>query len=211
MISALEALEQLRAGNRRFAADEGDISRLSNRVHRSKLVAGQEPFAVVLACSDARVPTELVFDQRLGDLFSIRIAGNIVAPSQIASVEFAVEMFGTRLVVVLGHSGCGAVSATLDHLGNPKDFPAANLRSIIDRIRPAVEPLLDSEKGEDREALLAAAVRSNIRASASHLRHASPILEQLEEDGLLVLGAEYSLKTGVVTFFDGLPIGHETD
>jgi carbonic anhydrase len=160
----------------------------------------------VLGCSDSRVPAEIVFDQGLGDLFVIRVAGNIVAPSQVGSVEFAAERFGTRLVVVLGHSSCGAVLATIDELRRPTENQSRNLRSIVDRVRPAVEPLLATELRHDPEALVRDAVRANVRVAASQLRHGSAILEQLiANDGLLVVGAEYSLQTGVVDFFDGAP------
>jgi carbonic anhydrase len=152
------------------------------------------------------VPAEIVFDQGLGDLFVIRVAGNIVAPSQIASVEFAAERSGTRLVVVLGHSRCGAVLATLEQLGRRSEDQSRNLHSIVDRIRPAVEPLLQTELGRDPDALVHQSVRANVRMSANHLRHGSEILEQLiQKDGLQVVGAEYSLDTGVVEFFDGVP------
>ncbi len=148
----------------------------------------------------------MVFDQGLGDLFVIRVAGNIVAPSQVGSVEFAAERFGTRLVVVLGHSRCGAILATLEQIGRPAENKSRNLRSIVDRVRPAVEALLATELSRNPEALVQQAVRANIRASADHLRHGSEILEQaIEKGGLLVVGAEYSLETGVVDFFDGLP------
>ena len=160
----------------------------------------------MLGCSDARVPAEIVFDQGLGDLFVIRVAGNIVAPSQIGSVEFAAAAFGTRLVVVLGHSSCGAIHATLEQLARPWREQSRNLRSIVDRIRPAVEGLLDQAPPRDRQTLEQQAVRANIRMSADHLRHGSELLEQLiQSDGLLVVGAEYSLETGVVDFFDGVP------
>jgi len=160
----------------------------------------------VLGCSDARVPAEIVFDQGLGDLFVIRVAGNIVAPSQIGSVEFAAAAFGTRLVVVLGHSNCGAVHATIEQLARPSREQSRNLRSIVDRIRPAVEGLLERTPPGDWQALEQQAVRANIRMSANHLRHGSELLEQLiQNDGLLVVGAEYSLETGVVDFFDGVP------
>lgn len=175
---------------------------------RRELAAGQAPFAIVLGCSDSRVPAELVFDQGLGDLFVIRVAGNIVAPSQVGSVEFAVARFGTRLVVVLGHSGCGAVLATIEELGRPSEAQSRNLRSIVDRIRPAVEPLLDTAFGRNPEVLVRHAVRANIRAAASHLRHGSEMLEQYIQRGdLIVVGAEYSLETGIVDFFDGMPEG----
>jgi carbonic anhydrase len=205
MITATEALESLRAGNSRFVSDsEQNVS--TARKHRSELVVRQEPFAIVLGCSDSRVPAELVFDQGLGDLFVIRVAGNIVAPSQVGSVEFAAERFGTRLVVVMGHSTCGAVQATLEELERPSERRSPNLRSIVDRIWPSVQGLLATDLRHDPDALLQNAIRANIRASADHLRHGSQTLEQMiQEDGLLVVGAEYSLETGIVDFFDGVP------
>jgi len=211
MISAQAALTALREGNRRFVSKLGLESQLEGgaaRVPRRELptAAVQEPLAIVLGCSDARVPAEIVFDQGLGDLFVIRVAGNIVAPSQIGSVEFAAAAFGTRLVVVLGHSNCGAIHATLEQLARPSREQSRNLRSIVDRIRPAVAGLLERDPPRDRQALEQQAVRANIRMSANHLRHGSELLEQLiQSDGLLVVGAEYSLETGVVDFFDGVP------
>jgi carbonic anhydrase len=201
MISAQEALERLREGNGRFASDDAHRRRMTSR-RRRQVAAGQEPFAIILGCSDSRVPAEMVFDQGLGDLFVIRVAGNIVAPSQVASVEFAAEQFGTRLVVVLGHSRCGAVLATLEDLERRSGERSRNLHSIVGRIRPSVEPLLASEFARDHDLLVREAVRANIRASADHLQHGSQILEQLIEDnGLAVVGAEYSLESGVVDFF----------
>ena len=206
MISAAAALERLRQGNLRFVSDHPKLSLRSGHERRAAFIANQEPFAIVLGCSDSRVPAELVFDQGLGDLFVIRVAGNIVAPSQVGSVEFAAERFGTRLVVVLGHSMCGAILATIEQMGHPAEGQSANLRSIVDRVRPAVEPLLRTELRHDPEALVEQAVRVNICASADHLRHGSKILEQLiQHEGLVVVGAEYSLETGVVDFFDGVP------
>ena len=206
MISAREALERLREGNRRFVSDVRSRDTLTSQTRRNELAAGQEPFAIILGCSDSRVPAEIVFDQGLGDLFVIRVAGNIVASSQVGSVEFAAARFGTRLVVVLGHSQCGAVLATLEELQQPTDNQSRNLRSIVDRVRPSVEALLATELRHDPEALVRQAVRANIRVSANHLRHGSEVLEQLiQKDGLLVVGAEYSLETGVVDFFDGVP------
>jgi carbonic anhydrase len=206
MISAQHALERLREGNRRFVSDDRAGDALTNAKRRQALAAGQEPFAIVLGCSDSRVPAEIVFDQGLGDLFVIRVAGNIVAPSQIGSVEFAAERSGTRLVIVLGHSRCGAVLATLEQLGRRSEDQSRNLRSIVDRIRPSVEPLLRTELRRDPDALVREAVRANVRMSADHLRHGSEILEQLiQKDGLQVIGAEYSLDSGIVEFFDGVP------
>jgi carbonic anhydrase len=206
MPAALEALERLRQGNRRFAAGLRSLDALISQMRRGDLVAGQEPFAVVLGCSDSRVPVETVFDCGLGDLFVIRVAGNIVAPSQVGSVEFAAARFATRLVVVLGHSRCGAIDATLEVLQRPAEPRSASLRSIADRIRPAIEGLLETERESDRDALIGQAVRANVRASAGGLRRGSPLLERMiRDDGLLVVGAEYSLETGVVDFFDGAP------
>ncbi len=205
MISARVALERLRDGNRRFLSDVRSIETHSSQVRRYELATGQEPFAIILGCSDSRVPAEIVFDQGLGRLFVIRVAGNIVAASQIGSVEFAATQFGTRLVVVLGHTRCGAVQATLEELRQPTVTQSAGLRSIVDRVRPSVEPLLATEFRHDPDALEQHAVRANIRASANQLRHGSRFLEELiQKDGLLVVGAEYSLETGAVDFFDGV-------
>ena len=206
MISAREALERLQEGNRRFASNNGRGARLLSRSRREELARQQEPFAIVLGCSDSRVPAEIVFDQGVGDLFVIRVAGNIVAPSQVGSVEFAASRFGTRLVVVLGHSQCGAILATIDELQQPAVQQSRNLRSIVDRVRPAVEGLLSTELRHDRDALVRHAVRFNVSVSANHLRYGSEILEQLiRDEGLLVVGAEYALETGVVEIFDGVP------
>lgn len=206
MISAIEALERLQAGNRRFVSAESEMENSSSARHRGSLLEGQLPFAIILGCSDSRVPAELVFDQGFGELFVIRVAGNIVAPSQVGSVEFAVQKFGTPLVVVLGHSQCGAVTATLDELVKGSDNRSPNLYSIVDRIQPAVATLLETPLKDDTEALVHHAIRANIRLSADHLRHGSRLLEQLVQLGTLkVVGAEYSLETGVVEFFDGMP------
>jgi carbonic anhydrase len=202
MISGLEALQRLREGNVRFTSNVNGTDALVES-KRASLVKPQEPFAIILGCSDSRVPAEIVFDQGLGDLFVIRVAGNIVAPSQVGSVEFAAARFGTRLVVVLGHSQCGAIQATLEELRRPSENQSRNLRAIVDRVRPSVESLLETELRDDLPALAKQAVRVNIRASADHLRHGSELLEQLiQKDGLVVVGAEYSLETGVVDFFD---------
>lgn len=202
MLSGLEALAQLKAGNRRFVVNQTSPESIDH-ARRAALSAGQEPFAIILGCSDSRVPAELVFDQGFGDLFVIRVAGNIVAPSQVGSVEFAASRFGTRLVVVLGHSGCGAITATLEEITGRATSQSRNLRSIVDRVRPSVETLLASGLNLSEDVLIREAVRANVRASVNHLRHGSELLERLRlDDGLMVVGAEYSLETGVVTFFD---------
>ena len=206
MISAAEALQRLREGNLRFASGAGGSDALPSHARRAELTTGQQPFAIILGCSDSRVPAEIVFDQGLGDLFVIRVAGNIVAPSQVGSVEFAAARYETRLVVVLGHSQCGAILATVEELRMPTENQSRNLRAIVDRVRPSVEGLLATELRHDPEALVKQAVRANIRASVNHLRHGSEVLEQLiREGGLRIVGAEYSLETGVVDFFEGMP------
>ncbi len=203
MISAVAALDRLRAGNRRFV--EGNLTSeiLASPARRNALIIDQKPFAIILGCSDSRVPGEIIFDQGLGDLFVIRVAGNVVAPSQIASIEYAAEQFECQLVVVLGHSNCGAVIATLDQLQRPDENRSRNLRSIVGRIQPSVEGLLLTDARHDPEQLLHEAVHANIRASVDQLRHGSDILEQLvQEGGLRIIGAEYSLKTGIIEFFE---------
>jgi carbonic anhydrase len=204
MISAREALKRLQEGNLRFTSNVRGSDAFLNQARRAELMSSQQPFAIILGCSDSRVPAEIVFDQGLGDLFVIRVAGNIVAPSQIGSVEFAAARFGTPLVVVLGHSQCGAIVATIEELQRPTENQSPNLRAIVDRVRPSVEGLLATDLRHGLETLMKQAVRANIRSSVNHLRHGSRILEQLiQDDGLLVVGAEYSLETGVVEFFDG--------
>ncbi len=204
-ISASEALRRLREGNRRFVSDDLDSDAAIDRARRTSVAAAQNPFAIILGCSDSRVPGEIIFDQGLGDLFVIRVAGNIVAPSQVSSVEFAAERYNTRLVVVLGHSRCGAILATVEELTRTDGGHSRNLHSIVDRIRPTVQPLLATELRHDHDALVRKAVRANIRASANQLRHGSAVLETLiQNEGLRVVGAEYSLETGEVEFFDGV-------
>ncbi len=206
MISAVDALARLRDGNHRFATDTRRGGDLATIARRQAVAASQEPFAIILGCSDSRVPAELVFDQGVGDLFVIRVAGNIVAPSLVGSVEFAASQFGTRLVVVLGHSQCGAIAATLNEIRRPSGSGSKNIKSIVDRVRPALEEIVAAEPTQDVPALMQRAVRANVRSSADHLRHGSELLEDLiATDGLLVIGAEYSLETGEVDFFDGAP------
>jgi carbonic anhydrase len=203
MIPAREALDRLREGTLRFTANVHGSDPFPSQRRRVELTNTQEPFAIILGCSDARVPAELVFDQGLGDLFVIRVAGNIVAPSLVGSVEFAALRFGTRLVVVLGHSQCGAIAATLEELRQPNPNQSRNLRAIVDRVRPSVEGLLETDLRNDLDALRKQAVRANVRVSANHLRHGSEVLEHLiEAEDLLVVGAEYFVETGGVEFFD---------
>jgi carbonic anhydrase len=203
MIPAREALALLRDGNRRFVTNRSTAAAASHQERRAALVEGQEPFAIILGCSDSRVPAELVFDQGFGDLFVIRVAGNIVAPSQIGSVEFAASRFGTRLVVVVGHSQCGAVAATVEEILGRSTTQSRNLRSIVDRVRPPVEGLIHARNSRDPETLMPDAVRANVDASVEQLRHGSDLLERLiREDELMIVGAVYSLESGVVSFHE---------
>lgn len=205
-INARDALQRLIEGNKRFTSNLRTQESIFNNHKRDELLAGQEPFAIILGCSDSRAPAEIVFDQGLGDLFVIRVAGNIVAPSQVGSVEFAVSQFGTRLVVVMGHSRCGAICATIDELTKGSSSPSQNISAIVERVKPSIESLMLTELINDKEALEREAIRANVRASANHLRHGSDIIENLiKNDDLVVVGAEYSLETGIVDFFDGIP------
>lgn len=203
MISPLDALQRLRDGNRRFVNDEVSEEALASREHTAGAATPQNPFAIILACSDSRVPTELIFDQGIGDLFVIRVAGNIVAPSQIGSIEFAAQQFRTRLVVVLGHSNCGAITATLNELAKQASVRSPNLRAIVDRVRPALEPVISADSDFSDLTFINSCVRANVRASVEKLKHGSLILEKLIENGdLLVVGAKYSIETGNIEFFD---------
>ena len=203
MLTAQEALERLKSGNQRFVKGETTHPKLLTHHERAEMAKDQNPFAIVLGCSDSRVPAEMVFDQGLGDLIVIRVAGNVVAPSQVGSVEFAAERYDCAVVVVLGHSHCGAVQATVDTLLNPESPPSNNLMSIVNRVRPSVEILLQTDLKHDLNKLCAHAVRSNVFASVNQLRHGSAVIENLIAQGkLIVVGAEYSLETGEVVFFD---------
>ncbi len=203
MNSEQDPLERLKEGNQRFVHHLRSAEVLLSQLRRGELVKGQRPFAIILGCSDSRVPAEFVFDQGLGDLFVIRVAGNIVAPSLVGSVEFAAERFGTRLVVVMGHTGCGAIEATLEAMAHPEAPLSPNLRAIVDRIHPTLEGLVSTELAQDRARLMREAVRANVRASVHHLCHDSRLLEQKIHQGeLRVVGAEYSLESGQVDFFE---------
>jgi carbonic anhydrase len=200
-LSAREAFIRLKEGNARYSGNLRSVESMLG--HAGKDMTAQSPFAIVLGCSDSRAPAETVFDQGLGDLFVIRVAGNIVAPSQVGSVEFAAEHFGTRLVVVMGHTHCGAIDATIDAVTSAQGPASRNVSSIVDRIRPAVEGLVHTDLAKDPVRLRREAMRANVRASVGHLRHGSAIIENLAlQDGLVVIGAELDLTRGEVTFFD---------
>ena len=203
MVPAAEALQRLKTGNQRFAANARDTSTLAKQAHRADLAKSQTPFAIILGCADSRVPAEIVFDQGLGDLFVVRVAGNIVAPSLLGSIEFAAASFNVKLVVVLGHSRCGAIQATVDTLKQPSTKHSPSLQTIVNSIQPSVEALLETDVAEDNDKLVEAAIRANVHASVSHLQQGSEVLEGLiANDDLRIVGAEYSLETGLVDFFD---------
>lgn len=203
MATAEDTLDSLREGNLRFVAGVRTTSAAALRYRSPRLVFNHAPKAIVVSCSDARVPAEILFDQEFGDLFVVRVAGNVAAPSQIGSVEFAVETFGVQLVVVLGHSYCGAVAATLRVLRQPDPSMSVNLQAIVDRIRPALEPLVEAPSSGNGDELLAQAVRANVRASAAQLQRDSQILRDLVAQARLrIVSGEYSLETGQVDFFD---------
>jgi carbonic anhydrase len=203
-LSAREALARLVQGNQRYRNNVRSVDALLS--HSQRNTASQRPFAIILGCSDSRAPAEVVFDQGLGDLFVIRVAGNIVAPSQVGSVEFAAEHFGTRLVVVMGHTSCGAIDAAVEAVMRKEGPKSRNLMSIVDRVRPSVEPLVATELAKDPVRLRREAMRANVRHSVSHLRHGSEIIEGLaHREGLMVVGGELDLTTGEVIFFDGIP------
>jgi carbonic anhydrase len=201
-LSAQEAMKRLVEGNGRYMKNVRSVDSMLSHSHRD--VDSQRPFAIVLGCSDSRAPAEVVFDLGLGDLFVIRVAGNIVAPSQVGSVEFAAERFGTRLVVVMGHSNCGAIDAAIEAVANNQGPASRNLMSIVDRVRASIESLVTTDLARDPVRLRREAMRANVRASVSHLRHSSQIIERLVDRGeLVVVGAELELATGEVTFLDG--------
>jgi carbonic anhydrase len=204
-ISAAEALARLKAGNARYVQNVRSVDSMLSHSKRD-ISAPQIPVAIVLGCSDSRAPAEIVFDQGLGDLFVIRVAGNIVAPSQIGSVEFAAERFGTRLVVVMGHTNCGAIHATIEAISGEQGSASRNLMSIVNRVRPSIEGLMATELANDPVRLHREAMRANVRASVSHLRHGSEVIERLaHEGGLAIVGSELDLESGEVTFFDDFP------
>jgi len=206
-----ESLRRLIDGNRRF---RGSASVAPRGWDPSLAGDGQRPFAVVLGCSDSRTPVEILFDQGFGDLFVVRVAGNVVAPSVVGSIEFAASQFGSRLVVVMGHTRCGAVTAAVHAIETGRGPESRNLRDITDRIAPHVEELIRAPRpiGASEDDLLHEAVRANVRASVDHLRHGSRILEELVGAGrLVVVGAEYDLATGAVDFFERPAQGIQAD
>ena len=203
MKSAREAIKLLKEGNERFRSNNQLHEGSSFEKRREELLDGQAPFAVILGCADSRAPAELVFDQGLGDLFVVRVAGNVAAPSQIGSVEYAVEVLGTRLVVVMGHSNCGAVAATIQKFENASVEFTPSLMKLVERIQPSVEAVLARDADPDANSLLAQVVRANVSNTVTTLLSESPVLKRFSQnEGLMIVGSEYSLETGSVEFFE---------
>lgn len=190
-----EALKLLKEGNERFANDalaSKDIG--SDR--RKELTAGQKPFAIILSCSDSRVPPEEVFDQGLGDLFVIRVAGNVDDTVTLGSIEYAAEHLHVPLLVVMGHSSCGAVKATVEGGEVPP-----NIGAIAAKISPSVE--IAKKESQEEEEVIEAAVVENVKATIKSIEANSSIVEELaEKKELKVVGAKYDLETGMVEFLE---------
>jgi len=203
MVTSREALQQLIEGNRRYVSGDVSLKSFADSTSPGQRAGKQEPLAIILGCSDSRIPVEIIFDQGPGDLFVIRVAGNIVTPSQIGSIEFAARNFGTRLVVVLGHTHCGAIRATLDALESPPDASSPNIQFIVDHIRPPIDRLLKNDPTISSKELVRQATRANIHASIKHIQEGSPWIRRLIlRDELQITGAEYSLETGSIEFLE---------
>lgn len=200
------ALQSLKDGNELYVKAIKDSTDLNTPITLRDVDLGQQPFAIILSCSDSRVPAELIFNCGIGELFIIRVAGNIASPTQIGSIEYACQNLGAQLVVVMGHSHCGAVSATIGTLSNSKHELSPNLESIIDQITPAVRPIVEADQHADEaddESLLDKAVRANVSYTVNNLSAQSEVLSTLmAEQKLAVIGAEYALETGKVTFHE---------
>lgn len=199
-IKPQEAIDRLLEGNRRFVTGVRSVEPLLSHLKMAELAkAGQRPFAIVLTCSDSRSPAEMIFDQGLGDLFVVRVAGNVVAPSLLASIEFAAANFGSAVVVVLGHTQCGAVKATIQHSENPSEvLPSPHLEELVGRIRPAVDALQKKSMSSESEKLHLA-TESNIHRSRKLILEQSKIVRELAAEGKLsVVGALLDISTGVV-------------
>ena len=196
-----QSLERLIAGNRRFCERSGHS--LAQPFSRQLATEPPRPYATVLGCFDARVPIELLFDVGFGELFVVRIAGNIVTPAVIGSVEFAALQFGSPLVLVLGHTRCAAVGAAIEAIQTGNGPESQNIRSITERITPHLERLV---RAGDNRALMRIAVRANVRASADALRQQSELLQHLSTAGrVAVVGAEYELESGEVHLVESVP------
>lgn len=197
-MNADQALGELKAGNQRFI--EGKLKSDKADAHRRKTLAeGQKPNAIILSCSDSRVPPELVFDQGLGEIFTVRVAGNVLGAATVASIEYAVEHLGTRLIVVLGHESCGAVKAALTTPPG-KSAGSADLDVLVSSIQPALSDVSRSIASEDKT--LRRPVRANVEAVAKRLVTRSSIIRKSVESGeVKIVPGIYSLESGMVEFW----------
>lgn len=202
-----DPLDRLKEGNKRFVSDEMKHQRQSSATVK-ELIKGQHPFAVIVSCSDSRVTPEIVFDQGLGDIFSIRTAGNVMSSYEEGSVEYATEHLNAKLVVVLGHYGCGAVKAFLEYVENADEGNLTKTEEkSADHIKDIIEKIAGEE--EEREVLkehgdhYPLAVKANVINGVKQLRKSDPILSELYKEGeVQIVGAIYNLETGVVEFLD---------
>lgn len=204
-LDASEAIQILKDGNKRFLAGQSiQTPGLSLKKLKNFAENGQIPKAIILCCSDSRAPVEMLFDQDIGDLFVIRVAGNVVAPSLVGSVEFAASTFGTNLVVVMGHTQCGAVKATLDHIEGVHTIASENIHDIVSRIKPHIFPISQIHDATYQEKLTQA-VLTNIIASVGQLSHSSRLIEGLVSNGSMqIVGALLDLYTGEVNFLENI-------
>mgnify|MGYP001591379101 CR=1 FL=1 len=192
-----QALARLEQGNNRCV--DGKSSHGHDQAKwRERFLVKQKPFATVLGCSDSRVPPELLFDQGFGELFVIRVAGNIVDPDVVGSIQYAVKHLDNKLIVVLGHQNCGAVTAALSPPDQTTGEPP-ELGKLLDRIRPAIASL---DRHQEREQLIAASVEANVRASAKQLRRVPSIAEAMKTQHAKVVGAVYHIDSGKISFLD---------
>jgi carbonic anhydrase len=199
-----QAITRLKEGNLRFISGTRSVEPMFSHLKLRELaVNGQKPFAIVLTCSDSRCPAEMIFDQGLGDLFVIRVAGNVVAPSLLASIEFAAANFGSAVVLVLGHTQCGAVTDTVQHARDPlTPLLSPHLEELVGRIRPAVETALRSVP-LDHPDLLQNSIRENVFRSMRLIRSQSAIVNDLvKANRLWVQGAILDLSTGRIDFLN---------
>lgn len=194
-LTANQAIARLEQGNRR-CIDGQSLHAHDLAKWRERFLVKQKPFATVLGCSDSRVPPELLFDQGFGDLFVIRVAGNIVDPDVIGSIQYAVEHLDNKLLVVLGHQNCGAVTAALAPPGETKNEPP-ELQKLLNRIRPAVKSV---DRTKDRKSLIAAAVEANVRASVKQLRQVPSIATAIEKHNVAIVGAVHYIDSGETRF-----------
>jgi carbonic anhydrase len=193
IIAPAEAIARLKDGNSRYT--NGNLQHPGQTTERrAELAKSQHPFAIIVSCSDSRVPPEIVFDQGIGDLFICRVAGNVINDESLGSIEYAVDHLGVRLILVLGHQRCGAVQAAKETIA-AKGKAFGHIESLVTAIKPAVEATVNGD--------LDATIKANVKHVVDALRASTPILKpKVDADELKVVGATYSLDTGFVSFLD---------